>query len=150
MALYVKFKKPRTIKEFLIQFYSKDAYGGSYKIADNTYKDVECKQLHCDKAVRSFDDLFELIQTYYPSTTPQILIKHLLTVKIKKSAGGILKPYLDYCNGMRIIRYFPYMFQTSQSSLDQKMDNSKYTWSELLSLIGIKNLNEYKEFVNNN
>lgn len=147
MAIYVKFaeeKKPRTIKEFLIKFYS------YYKTSDFakgyiTYSNKECTSLQCEKTYRSFDDLLELVQTYYPSTTVQKFIKILLTVKIpKKDNNTFYKPHLGICSGMGKIRFIPY---NVHDLYDYKtvMKNSKYTWEELLKPLGI---NDKKDLIN--
>jgi len=150
MAIYVKFEKPRTIKEFLKLFYNTSSYSGNYRYASKTYFDIECEKLHCDKSVRSFDDLLNLVQTYYKSTTPKILMFHLLTLKINYN-GKFLKPYFGTCGGMKRIRYIPYSEYNSWGGhYNVKMSESKYTWTELLLLWNIKNQKELEQFINNN
>ncbi len=149
MALYVKFKKPRTIKEFLIEFYKNTDYGCG--TAGVTYFDVECTKIHCSKSYRSFDDLLELVQTYYPSTTPKRMIYHLITLKIlNPKTNRMFVPHLGVCAGMGRIRYIPYPDWNCSSYLTKQMGQSKYTWKELLSLLNIKDIRELKEFVKNN
>lgn len=151
MAIYVEFERPKTIKEFLIKFYSNVSYGTAQ--AATTYKDILLTQIQCNKSYRSFDDLLELIQTYYPETTPKILIYELLTIKIKNpKTNENFKPHLGVCSGMRRIRYIPYpgFNPNFQDYIDIKMYDSQYTWKELLLLLDIKNEIELKSFVENN
>ena len=89
MELYVKFAeegRPRTIRAFLKQFYSNrvDPY---LAIGHNTYYDRECLRLHCSRSYRSFDDLYDLVKTYYPSIRKKKMIHYLLTVKIPTQNG---------------------------------------------------------------
>jgi len=152
MAIYVKFEKPRTIKEFLIKFYTSKNfdYSESSLGASNTYSDKECKVLQCDRRSRSFDELLEILQTYYPSTTPKICMYHLLTVQYVNKKGKRMYPYLGTCGGMNRIKYLPYHDKTALTSayFDTSMRESKYTWRELLKLLNIKNITELKTFIN--
>ena len=153
MAIYVNFEKPETINEFLIKFYNqRSGYGDNMLYAAITYVDKECTQRQCDKSARSFDELLEILQTYYPSTTPEICMFHLLTVKLKNSNGRIMTPYLGVCGGMSRIKYLPYFDPTQlvDCYFDHKMTLSKYTWRELLALLKIKNLRELKKFIAEN
>ncbi len=152
MALYVKFEKPRTIKEFLIKFYTSKNYdySDSSLAASNTYDDPECKILQCERHARSFDELLEIVKTYYPSTTPKILVYHLLTVVYHNRKGNLMYPYLGTCSGMNRIKYVPYYDKTAVTSayFTAKMRESKYTWGELLKLHNIKTLADLRKFIN--
>lgn len=79
--LYVNFKKPKTIKEFLIKFYTTNInHFNGLPMASETYKNIECTRIHCDYGrLRSFDDLYDLIKTYYPTTN----YKQLFNIIIK-------------------------------------------------------------------
>lgn len=155
MSLYVKFakeKRPRTVKQFLIEYYSlrKDpylAYGG------DTYSNIECTIHHCGRSYRSFDDLLDLVNTYYPSIKPKKLMHYLLTVKIKSSdkAEGFYWPHLATCSGMGRIRYIPYYQKWyDQNQINLRMGNSRYTWKELLAMLGITNEKEFFEYIETN
>lgn len=152
MALYVKFaqeKRPRTVKLFLKQFYSgrKDPY---IAYAGRTYTDSECRNLHCDRSYRSFDDLLNMINTYYPSITAKKLMHHLLTIKIpvQGKPDEFYTYHLATCSGMGRIRYIPYYQKFwDPNQIDRRMPNSRYTWSELLAKLGITNEKEFHEYI---
>ena len=145
MAIYVNFKKPRTINEFLLTFYTQRE-GSSQAYAAITYTNKECTYVQCDKIRRSFDDLLEIVQTYYPSTTPELLISRLLKLKIP-NYNSI---YLINCEGMRKLRisYYNGGFKSTYSKaiLVSKYD-SKYSWKELLNMIGITNDEQYENYI---
>lgn len=100
--LYVKFKKPRTVKEFLNKFYQENPYNSYILMASETYSDKECTKLQCvENKLRSYDDLFELIKTYYPSYTR----KKLTLLLIKSNFNNkIIGGYFGSCAWMNKIR----------------------------------------------
>lgn len=53
-------------------------YDGGYIYFKPTYSDPECTKLQCHQARRSFSDLLELCQTYFPETTKEQLAYVLL------------------------------------------------------------------------
>lgn len=149
MAIYVKFaeiKKPKTVLKFLKLFYSRSI--NSYNaIGHVTYFDKECNQIQDFHQWRSFDDLLELTQTYYPSIKPLKLMHYLLILKIKLSDTTMSKPHLNVCGVMGKIRYIPYKECGYDSSIGEKMYNSKYTWSELLVPLGITTRKQFLEYI---
>lgn len=151
MALYVKFaqqERPKTVRQFIRKYYSNhvDPYLAK---GHDTYFDPECKRIHCTRMYRSFDDLLDLVNTYYPSIKPLKLMHYLLTTKIPlQGINRFAKPHLGTCNGMGRIRFIPY----NQHSLDgfkTRMPNSKYTWEELLTPLGITNHAEFEAYIQN-
>lgn len=150
MKLYVKFaeeKKPKTVLEFLQLFYSRkvDVF---YAFGHYTYYDKECKKIQDTHNWRSFDDLLDLVQTYYPSIKPVKLMHYLLILKIQLLNGVLSKPHLGTCDGMRKIRYIPYKhIIENNSSLSRPMPESKYTWSELLAPLGILNREDILTYI---
>lgn len=148
MAIYVKFaeeKKPKTVLGFLNLFYSR-VIGNYCVLGQFTYHDKECKLIQDNNKYRSFDDLLDLIQTYYPSTKPSKLMHYLLILKIELPGGGVSKPHLGFCSQMGRIRYIPW-FCSHYSGIKKKMTKSKYTWQELLSPLGINNEQEFLEYI---
>ena len=150
MKLYVKFaeeKKPKTVSEFLKLFYSRriDSF---YASGCYTYYDKECKEIQDTHNWRSFDDLLDLIQTYYPSIKPVKLMHYLLVLKIQLPNGEFSKPHLGTCGGMGKIRYIPYIdLNKNERDLSTKMGKSKYTWSELLTPLGIVNREDILAYI---
>jgi len=151
--LYVKFaqeKRPRTVKMFLKQFYTNrvDPY---IAIGHTTYHDHECTRRHCSLSYRSFDDLYDMVRTYYPSIRKKKMIHYLLTTNIPIGDGRRSKPHLGICGGMGRIRFIPYReMNVDHNHLNRRMPNSTHTWMELLNLLGIKNSKELEEYVENN
>lgn len=75
MAIYLKIpegKKFRSIEELLMYGFSE--VRGDIKYFVTTYLDKECTVQQChNEASRSFEDLLEICQTYFPSTTKKRL-----------------------------------------------------------------------------
>lgn len=82
MAIYVKFEKPETLKEFLTLLFSHSKDG--YLRSVTTYHDKECTTIQCKAGKnRSIDDILEIVNTYYPSITIKRLCQVLFNLKIK-------------------------------------------------------------------
>jgi len=150
MALYVKFaqeKRPRTIRGFIKQFYTSgvDPY---FARGHNTYFDPGCTDLHCSRAYRSFDDLWELVNTYYRPIPPAKMMHYLLTTKIPLQGDKIAEVHLGTCSGMRRIRFIPY-HSAAFEGIDRQMEFSQFTWRELLAPLGVTNYAEFNEYIKN-
>ena len=150
MKLYVKFaqeRRPRTIRLFLKQYYSyyTDPYIAK---GHDTHFDPACTRRHCGLSYRSFDDLYDLVKTYYPTIRKKKIMNHLLTIKIPIQ-NGVAKPHLGICSTMNRIRFIPYRtMNTSDKHLTRRMPNSANTWMELLNLIGITSEQELLDYIN--
>lgn len=145
MAIYVKFaeeNKPKTVREFLHKFFS--SYKDQYLRNVKTYLDKECTILQCNSdKYRSFDDIFELVKTYYPTVSIGTIFKILLTLK-PKHGGTVYNLYMMSCSGIQKINCLyvkmknnnvkDYVYTISQPSY-----NSNYTYKELFNMIGVKN-----------
>jgi hypothetical protein len=148
MALYVKFaeeKRPATVRVFIKKFYSKKCF--DFLKGMETFKDKKCQNSHCIRSYRSFDDLKELINTYYPSITAVKLMEYLLTTNFE-SEGKKFYPHLGTCSTMKRIRFIPFTI-SSYSSLDVKMKLSKFTWNDLLHKLDIKNGDQFEKYIKN-
>jgi hypothetical protein len=144
--LYVKFKKPKTIVQFIKLFYSNLMKNHGTCYAVTTYYDKECKKLHCDRNWRGFDDLLILVKTYYPSTNEKILLKRLLDIVILKYNLEIVM-HFGICGSNGILRVMPYCSKSARSTIsDRKPENSKYNWIDLFKLININNNEELLNF----
>lgn len=152
MAIYVKFaeeKKPKSIKEFLNNLYTKERVS-YYARAVDTFTDKNCTQLQSSHMYRSFDDLLILTKTYYPSITTKKFIKILLNLKIPiPNSDKYYYPYLGSCSTMGKIRFIPYKGKFLDS-YQTKMPNSKYTWEELLKPLGIKDTKTLTKYLEEN
>jgi len=155
MALYVKFaeeKKPRTIREFLIKYYTNPEDTGPYDSqthANSTYSDKECTKLHSRHMRRSFDDLHEIVKTYFPKATPRLVFKRLL--KLNHPVYNAL--VLTNCDGMMRVRISLYRDGHNSASsyynaVNTAKFNSKYSWKDLLDMVGIKSQAEFEKYKN--
>lgn len=71
MKIYVEFKAPATLEEFLEKFFSYSPAGhpNPYR-ANATFLDEECTKMQClPGKSRSIQDMYDLVTTYYPDTT---------------------------------------------------------------------------------
>lgn len=73
MIYFKNAEKAKTVNQLL-------KLGYKTALFQETYKDVEYKNIQCKSARRSFYDLLEICQTYFPKTTEKTLAK-LLTKK---------------------------------------------------------------------
>ncbi len=100
MAIYVKFERQRTVKQFLTLLYSHYNNSG-YVTAVETYCNKECTLLQCVKnKYRSIDEVLELVKTYYPSFTLKKLAKLLHSIVIINGNHTKKEFYFNslYCN----------------------------------------------------
>ena len=148
MAIYVKFaeeKKPKSIKEFLIKFFN--SYSQQCIRNVPTYHNKEYTILQCSAdRYRSFDDIFELVQTYYKTATVGKIFKILLTLYPKNgiddkkynlymmTCAGIKKINCLYVSGDNLNNLNNYLYITRQKNF-----TSKYTYKQLFDMIGVKN-----------
>ncbi len=80
MAIYLKIDKPNTIQELLLQLFSCYGY---YNTGAETYFDEACTQIQCESNKwRSFDDIFEIVNTYFPNTEEKEIMHELLILPL--------------------------------------------------------------------
>ena len=155
MKLYVTFKKPKTVIEFLKQFYNNNviSYNAVKAYPHSTYYDKRCTLLQSRHTRRSFDDLFSLITTYYPSISEKKLLHYLLILKIenKYKKKEYFKPYFGYCLDSGILKYIPYSYThiTCYGDIlcDKRCQNSKHSIKSLMLLLNIKTKTEFLEYI---
>jgi hypothetical protein len=90
MQIYVSFKRPRTVQEFIKQFFSgpRGMWGGC---SVSTYYDKSCTSLHCSVGrARSWQDLYDCVKTYFPSVTQKKVLSEFLKFKMP---GMYFRPY---------------------------------------------------------
>lgn len=142
MKLYTKLTRKKTVLEFILSFYS--AYEGCNGLkAHATYFDKECTEKHCNSYKwRSFDDIFSVVNTEYPSITEKKLMHYLVIYNSEK-----YKMHFGTCCAAGITRVMPYIkgcgFQVEN---DAKGLKSKYSVRELFELLNIKTNKEYLEY----
>lgn len=85
MAIYVKIKRQRYLKDFLKLLYSHPING--YLTCIESFEDKLCTIKQCKKGkYRSIEEILEIVNTYYPSITFKKLAKILHNLKIKKDS----------------------------------------------------------------
>ena len=145
MAIYVKFaeeNKPKTVREFLHKFFS--SYKEQYLRNVKTYSDKECTILQCNSdKYRSFDDIFELVKTYYPTVSIGTIFKILLTLKPKHN-DIVYNLFMMSCSGIKKINCLYVKFKGSKVThysdiINNASYDSNYTYKELFNMIGVKN-----------
>lgn len=139
MSLYTQFGKQSTINDFILKFFS-HMHGNELK-GLATYFDANCTSIHCQpNRYRSFDDFYELVNTYYPGTTPEKLMHELLVADVRGTNGQDYFLFMSNCSTIDRIR----MHYSPESSLSYgyvsgNKYNSKWSWPELLEMIGLRN-----------
>lgn len=123
----------KNIKEFLIEFF-KSEKKASFLIGVTTYKNPECTIQQCnDNRYRSFDEILELVNTYYKNVSAKKLINILNDLKLTDSKNILKKFYIFYCDDIHksVILYTNY---GSLTKSDNK-EKCKYSCNELIEMI---------------
>lgn len=156
--IYVNFKKPKTVKEFITEFFTKNQYTVSTLKSTTTYKNIECTEIQCKPyKYRSFDDFYKIIKTYYPSYTRKKLILRLLETKIKCNN----KYYYFFPVTCSDIDNYTFIFSSKNDPMCHKRwyklnINSTWnnhstkatnTWKELFELAGVYNVEDYGKYI---
>lgn len=147
MSLYVKFGKQETIEKFLEKFYG--IIGSDRRDAVETYFDKECYDIHCQqKRYRSFDDIFELVNTYYPKTDPKTVFHTLLTLDVRDSNKRPVYMHMSNCSTISRIRmlYF-YNEDTCYVGRACSKYQSKWSWIDLLEMLNLESLQAIQAYV---
>lgn len=144
--IYVNFKKPRTLREFLTKFFDYHKSDNSARLCVKTYTDSECKFVQCaENKYRSFDNILECVNTYFPKVTAKELIHELLTLNLKTKTGAQLYLRMANCSTINKIRCW-YGINTSSDVLLVSRLGSQYSWKELLEMLGIKTQEQIYEY----
>ncbi len=147
MKIYVDFEIPATLKEFLTLFFS---YDNGYQCKSvKTYYDEACVDLQCEEnKYRSFDDLFDIVNTYYDVSEKELVQELIDLIIIKNDTKHYV--YFSNCSDIKRITVFYYnrlnhrLYEPGEYS---NQYNSKYHWFELLTMIGINNKDEYLTYL---
>lgn len=147
MKLYVTFGKQETVRLFLEKFFSCHQPYEDYIRGTETYYDEKCTKLHCPEGkLRSFDDIFDLVNTYYDNISVKELIHTLATLDVKRN-GNELFMHTGTCGSIRRIRMLYVPKGLLPQDISKEKYDSKYSWKELFNMIGVTNkkkLIEYK------
>jgi hypothetical protein len=138
MALYVKIEKQETIKQFLTLLFS-STFRRGYLTSLSSYTDSDFLELQCEEGkYRSFDEVFEIITTYYPETTVVELMNELINLKPKCIKTGVSKNlYTMFCGDISrsVMLYNNY----ASTEVSTEKGNSKYSWFTLFKMVKEKN-----------
>lgn len=147
--IYTTFGKQKTIKDFLKLLYS-DNSRSDVVLPVATYYDEECTKTQCVAGrLRSFDDIYDCINTYYPNTTPKQLIHGLLTLNLKDLYNRQLYLHMYNCRTINRIRlYYTVDEVLAYQDYGCSKYESKWSWVELLEMLGIKNHSDIINYVN--
>ena len=147
--IYIKTEKEiNTISDLLKELYSDAKSPDNFIWTVTTYSDPECKYEQCDnRRRRSFDDVHELILTYFPDAELKDIVHEIVTLDLYWNDKKCYL-YPAHCGDISKITIYYYTVQHSWMDLDEiyKYD-SKYSWEELLNLIRIKDYSNYKEYI---
>lgn len=92
MSIYIQnFRNEENIYDFLNNNFSVPFHNTQHKFV-MTYKDEYCSIMDCHEARRSFEDLLEICQTYYPETTEEELAKTLFELHKKDNLQCLFCP----------------------------------------------------------
>ena len=160
MAIYVKFaeeKKPKSIKEFLLKVFSSNCNCGYVRNVE-TYYDKQCKSVQCVKQkYRSFDDILELVQTYYKSATAKKVFKELLDLRPLNEKDTVCRLYMMSCSGIQRINllYTP-KSNSSENQISYTYNcthqtfTSKYSWKQLFAKLNINSNDDLIKYLEEN
>lgn len=115
---------------------------------------VEHYLLQCSRnKYRSYDDIYEIIKTYFPDITDEILIKKLLLLNYDKINSKCNLGF-HHCSDIDRIRVFCNINgdnkNTYMTMISSKKLSSKYSWEELLNMININSFRDFENFLKNN
>lgn len=129
MAIYVKIKRKKYLKDFLKLLYSHPQTG--YLTCVESYRDKDCTILQCKSGkYRSFEEILEIVNTYYPSITIQKLCKVLFNLKLKYQESDYYFYYLN-CNK---VKKTTTLFAIFKCNSDSNQHYSKWTINELIKM----------------
>jgi len=144
MKIYTKFGKQDTVYKFIQKLYSDISFRGAHALP--TYYDEACTIIQCmGRKLRSFDDLLDCVQTYYPHITPEYLMHILLTVNLKNGKTPLYL-YMSNCTTINRIRVYYYDKENYDNRFCSKY-NSKWSWTDLLDMLKLKTDQDIRNYV---
>ena len=164
IKLYVKeiesgdIKKPKVALDFLRLYFNPLTLN---RFA--TYTDKTCVTLQCGaNRMRSFDDVYLLLKTYYPKMTIKGTMHRILVLKFTKvdpNNSDIVYHYAPSfycCSTMQRIRITIVVKAKTKPNYTWDYDyiinnvqkyNSKHSWKELFDMVGIKNQQDLTDYL---
>ncbi|MFA9239457.1 MAG: hypothetical protein ACEQSQ_06150 [Candidatus Paceibacteria bacterium] len=137
MKIYTKFGKQPTIREFIQKLYS--IRTDSRADCVETFVDEECRESQCTELkLRSFDDIFDCVNTYYDNVSPKELFYILLTLDIKSSTNKPLSLHMSNCSTIKRIRMLYYYNDISCINNTSCIKHeSRWSWIDLFKMLDI-------------
>lgn len=167
MAIYLKLPAPpSSIRELLLRTFSYNHTLGELKslkqfskipavikngnfYSVSTFHNKECNLLQCKAGkMRSYDDIVELVATYFPNTTEKELVEaivctHPNLIFYTYNCPDIGKPTLGY-------KPKSDYYDVPKWSGEHLNRNSKYDWKSILNIIGVNNHQELIKYYDTN
>lgn len=148
--IYVKFEIPKTKKEFLELFFNSNVPGTQIGAVE-TFLDEKCTKQQCEAyKKRSFEDMFECINTYFPETEERELVHYLLTITYKQNDNHF-SPYFRTCINIKRINFQILSGEEGIFSPVFKDDFSKYnsekSWKEYFTELEIYTENNLRKYI---
>lgn len=146
-----KEKDPKDLSELIKTLFSySNPHDTSYIKNVCTYFDKDCIKLQCYSGRnRSFEDILEIVNTYFKDKYSITDIFKELILPIKKN-NKIYSPYLISCSDIRRIVIYYYNNNRSIRDIYLTSSNIRYnsnnSWKELFKMIGINNIEDCKNY----
>jgi hypothetical protein len=154
MKLYVNVEKEKGehIIHFLKKCYAEGYDGWQHKFIP-TFYDIECTIEQCGRKRRSFDDLMDIVKTYYPKATKKHIAKQIEKLTRYRNLNCKVRLCLLFCpeakkwimyetsESTNILNYtgtgFRYLnnYNNSKSKMNDKGDGER-SYYDILSLMG--------------
>lgn len=148
--LYIKTKtKPTSIEELYKTWFSYETEPGQQLRGRATYYDEKCTDEQCESnKVRSFEDISEVITTYFPYATNDDVIHVILTCELLTKDKHLL-PYFTTCSSIERINILYYHeLNREATTFDGTKYESEYSWKELLATKNIKTNKDIIKYIN--
>lgn len=149
MAIYAKVRDPKNLRDLLKQLFS--IFIDDDVSIIETFYDKEFTRSQCQAGRwRSFDDLLEICETYFPKTTAKELFATLLNLDIHDQYDRQCNLIMMHCEGIdriNMIYSADYVKYSEAISLNQY--DSEYSWKDLFNEVGITSDKELKQFILN-
>lgn len=134
---------PNSLPDLIAKLFSYPVGNIFFKGA-KTWSDKDCTIVQCEECkYRSFEDVLECAQTYFPDTTEEFLLKLLLSIIFESSER---KYYLTCYNCNLILKPTICFFHSFNGKLgDEKfsskpekfVDDDLITWRDMFNKIGV-------------
>jgi hypothetical protein len=141
--IYIKYE-PTDLRNLLTNFFD-DNYNERRGVT--TYHDKECTQVQCpDRKYRSYSDIYEMVQTYFPDTPTKDITHTLITLNF----GDEWFPWMTYCDDIEncTMSYYDCLHSKLwRYAEDKSWKTPKYDWVTLLSELDIHSYDDLSAYI---